>query len=85
MQYFANQVMRFMAYRGSAPAFLSFKPIAGRSIVNLDTKDSNGHQWPAYAYTRELMPNATGTYEPVAIPLKNAWLEYPNNWRLYYR
>jgi hypothetical protein len=82
MQDFANEIFRSMAKQGSAPRLLSINPsgyILGSSLVE---RDAYGHRWPEYNYTSGQLTGTMGKSEVVAVPLKAARSEFPNNWTL---
>jgi hypothetical protein len=77
MQNFANQVIQYMAHRGSAPMVLSIK----RTELEDErpARDDNGHQWPNYEYTCGYTSSSMDTNETIAVPLRAAKLEHPEN------
>jgi hypothetical protein len=71
-QRFANEVMRFMHKRGSAPSVFSTKPVVAEETV------------PTYTFTRGRTYDAKGIEKIVAVPLQEAYREMPSACALFY-
>jgi hypothetical protein len=84
VQGFANQIFRHMTKQGSHLKLLSINPSQTPSSCSLLARDTNGHQWPEYNYIQGRLTDTMGNTEVVAVPLKAATLEFPDNWALQY-
>jgi hypothetical protein len=84
MQQFASQLFSSMIGQGSALRLLCIKPCYYEIDWLLVARDANGHQWPEYNYTPGQLTGTIGKSEVVAVPLKAARSEFPNNGALYY-
>jgi hypothetical protein len=71
-QRFANEVMRFMHKRGSAPAVFSTKPGMAEET------------WPKYTFTKGRTYDVRGMEEIVAVPLEEACREMPDSCALFF-
>jgi hypothetical protein len=71
-QRFANEIMRSMEKRGSAPAVFSMEP------------SFSAESWPMNTFTKGRAYDARGMREAVAVPLEEAVREMPESWALFY-
>jgi hypothetical protein len=71
-QRFANEIMRSMEKRGSAPAVFSMEP------------SFSAESWPMNTFTKGRAYDAWDMREAVAVPLEEAVREMPESWALFY-
>jgi hypothetical protein len=71
-QQFAEQVLRYLADKGSSVKLLAFSPVEPPEFCHHE--DSNGHAWPHYYYIRgestTVLPRGRRITQTVAVPVK---------------
>lgn len=87
-QQIANEIMQFLAERGSPIQALVFSPWLSFYYVpdRIDTPDLNGHVWPEYAYVRGTTsfcrPRGYYVSRTTAVPVLTSNVsEYVENYR----
>jgi hypothetical protein len=82
MQNFANQVIRYMAHQGKSPRIFHVEAIDVYGLSPYPDPDAKGCRWPHYTYTSGRIQDGLGMHVAVAVPLKNAIREFPDNFIL---
>jgi hypothetical protein len=67
MQRYAEQVMRYIAERGSKIKVLALAPYLNPAVQ--PEKDENGHCWPDYHYLRGRTTDVRGVEQVTALPI----------------
>jgi hypothetical protein len=79
MQNFANQVVSYMAHRGTAPKILIVEPISTYALEEgVDTRPDD-YNWPHYYFTRGYVQNILGRDRVIAVPVDDLSIEFPDD------
>ncbi|KAL1796055.1 hypothetical protein ACET3X_006279 [Alternaria dauci] len=79
MQNFANQVLRYMAKQGLPPNVFHIENMHSYGLASCPIDRLNGHDLRHYTYTSGSIQDSLGFNMVVAVPLRSAYREYPDN------